>query len=111
MIPASICLPKCLASTSKMIGVQLRDSFLNLGIRYDRDIDTYGIAQTGQQPHPYRRLFAASQDQRCQPSPHHPNAANLGVGYTPSLGYLGGDYTGLPKNDNLDLSPRIGFRL
>src|SRR5260370_20502628 len=32
-----------------------------------------------------------------------------GVGYTPSLGYLGGDYTGLPKNDNLDLSPRVGF--
>src|SRR5206468_3181785 len=32
-----------------------------------------------------------------------------GVGYTPSLGYLGGDYTGLPKNDNLDISPRVGF--
>src|SRR5260370_39850449 len=32
-----------------------------------------------------------------------------GVGYTPSLGYLGGNYTGLPSNDNLDFSPRVGF--
>ena len=32
-----------------------------------------------------------------------------GIGYTPSLGYLGGDYTGLPSNDNLDFSPRVGF--
>jgi hypothetical protein len=28
---------------------------------------------------------------------------------TPNIGNIGGFYTGLPRNDNLDLSPRIGF--
>lgn len=31
------------------------------------------------------------------------------MGYVPNLGYIGGTYTGLPKSDTLDISPRVGF--
>jgi hypothetical protein len=31
------------------------------------------------------------------------------TGYTPNLSNIGGVFTGLPDNDNLDISPRIGF--
>jgi hypothetical protein len=80
---------------------------LNLGLRYDREIGTYGIDnQANSRTH--QEIVAASKVN----VPTVPTTQTLpptGVGYTPSLGYLGGDYTGLPKNDNLDLSPRVGF--
>ncbi len=80
---------------------------LNLGLRYDREIGTYGIdKQANSRTH--QEIVAASKVN----VPTVPTTQTLpptGVGYTPSLGYLGGDYTGLPKNDNLDLSPRVGF--
>ena len=97
----------------EMLGLYFEDDWratprllLNLGIRYDRDIDTYGIAkQANSRTH--QEIVAASKTNFATvPTTQTPPT---GVGYTPSLGYLGGDYTGLPKNDNLDLSPRIGF--
>jgi len=97
----------------KMIGVYFEDDWrvtsrllLNLGIRYDRDIDTYGLdKQANSRTH--QEIVAASKTN----VPTVPTTASnaYGVGYTPSLSYLGGDYTGLPKNDNLDISPRVGF--
>jgi Carboxypeptidase regulatory-like domain len=97
----------------KMVGVYFEDDWrassrllLNLGIRYDRDIDTYGInKQANSRTH--QEIVAASKT----PVPTVPTTGSnaYGVGYTPSLSFLGGDYTGLPNNDNLDISPRIGF--
>ncbi|HEY1993732.1 MAG TPA: carboxypeptidase regulatory-like domain-containing protein, partial [Edaphobacter sp.] len=79
---------------------------LNLGLRYDREIGTYGIAnQANSRTH--QEIVAASKT-GVPTVPTTPSNA-YGIGYTPSLSYLGGDYTGLPKNDNLDLSPRVGF--
>jgi Carboxypeptidase regulatory-like domain/TonB dependent receptor len=79
---------------------------LNLGLRYDREIGTYGIDQQANS-RTHQEIVAASKTgvatvPTAQLNPY-------GIGYTPSLGYLGGDYTGLPSNDNLDFSPRIGF--
>jgi Carboxypeptidase regulatory-like domain len=97
----------------KMIGVYFEDDWransrllLNIGLRYDRDIDTYGIAkQSISRTH--QEIVAASKVN--VPTVPITQTPPTGVGYTPSLGFLGGDYTGLPKNDNLDLSPRVGF--
>jgi hypothetical protein len=97
----------------KMVGVYFEDDWrasarllLNLGLRYDRDIDTYGIA-TQANSRTHQEIVAASKVN--VPTVPTTQQNPTGVGYTPSLGYLGGDYTGLPKNDNLDLSPRVGF--
>jgi outer membrane receptor protein involved in Fe transport len=97
----------------KMIGVYFEDDWransrllLNIGLRYDRDIDTYGIAkQANSRTH--QEIVAASKVN--VPTVPLTQSNPYGIGYTPSLGFLGGDYTGLPKNDNLDLSPRVGF--
>jgi Carboxypeptidase regulatory-like domain/TonB dependent receptor len=98
----------------KMFGVYFEDDwratsrlFFNLGIRYDRDIDTYGLAkQANSRTH--QEIVAASKVPVAT-VPITPPTSQYGVGYTPSLSYLGGDYTGLPKNDNLDISPRVGL--
>ncbi|HWZ01627.1 MAG TPA: carboxypeptidase regulatory-like domain-containing protein [Edaphobacter sp.] len=79
---------------------------LNLGLRYDREIGTYGIEnQANSRTH--QEIVAASKVN--VPTVPLIQTNPYGIGYTPSLGFLGGDYTGLPKNDNLDLSPRVGF--
>jgi hypothetical protein len=79
---------------------------LNLGLRYDREIGTYGIDnQANSRTH--QEIVAASKTG--VPTVPTTQLPPTGVGYTPNLGFLGGDYTGLPKNDNLDLSPRVGF--
>ena len=79
---------------------------LNLGLRYDREIGTYGINnQANSRTH--QEIVAASKVN--VPTVPTTQLPPTGVGYTPSLGYLGGDYTGLPSNDNLDFSPRVGF--
>ena len=97
----------------KMLGLYFEDDWratsrllLNLGIRYDRDIDTYGIAKQANSRTHQEIVAASKTNVATVPTTQLPPT---GVGYTPSLGYLGGDYTGLPKNDNLDISPRIGF--
>jgi hypothetical protein len=100
--------------TPKMLGLYFEDDWrasprllLNLGLRYDRDIDTYGIAaQANSRTH--QEIVAASKTSVAT-VPTTQTLPPTGVGYIPSLGYLGGDYTGLPKNDNLDFSPRVGF--
>jgi outer membrane receptor protein involved in Fe transport len=80
---------------------------LNLGVRYDREIGTYGINnQANSRTH--QEIVAASKV-NVPTVPTTPPTSQYGVGYTPSLSYLGGDYTGLPSNDNLDFSPRVGF--
>ncbi|MGI4830800.1 MAG: TonB-dependent receptor [Janthinobacterium lividum] len=97
----------------KMIGFYAQDDWrvshrllLDLGIRYDRDIDTYGInAQANSRTH--QELDAAATTGLSTVPTFRSNEA--GVGYLPSLGYLGGLYTGLPHNDSLDISPRFGF--
>src|SRR5439155_23879964 len=80
---------------------------INLGLRYAREIGTYGIDnQANSRTH--QEIVAASKT-GVATVPTTQTFPPTGVGYTPSLGYLGGDYTGLPSNDNLDLSPRVGF--
>ena len=98
----------------KMFGVYLQDDWratahllLNIGLRYDRDIDTYGVAkQANSRTH--QEIVAASKV-NVATVPIAGPANQYGTGYTPSLSFLGGDYTGLPQNDNLDISPRVGF--
>src|SRR5882757_4992934 len=98
----------------KMLGLYFEDDWratahllINIGLRYDRDIDTYGLdKQANSRTH--QEIVAASKTNVATVPAAGP-ANQYGVGYTPSLSYLGGDYTGLPKNDNLDISPRIGF--
>jgi hypothetical protein len=79
---------------------------LNLGLRYDREIGTYGIDKQANS-RTFQEVVAASKTgvATVPTTPLPPT----GVGYTPNLGYLGGNYTTLPSNDNLDLSPRVGF--
>jgi len=98
----------------KMFGVYLEDDWratsrllLNIGLRYDRDIDTYGIA-TQANSRTHQELIAAAATNVATVPATGP-MTQYGFGYTPSLSYIGGNYTGLPKNDVLDLSPRIGF--
>src|SRR5882757_6984051 len=96
-----------------MLGLYFEDDWratprllLNLGLRYDREIGTYGINnQANSRTH--QEIVAASKVN--VPTVPTTQLPPTGVGYTPSLGFLGGDYTGLPKNDNLDLSPRVGL--
>jgi hypothetical protein len=97
----------------KMLGVYFEDDWhatprllLNLGLRYDRDIDTYGIAKQANSRTHQEIVAASKTGVATVPLVQTPPT---GVGYVPSLGYLGGDYTGLPHNDNLDFSPRVGF--
>ena len=97
----------------KMLGFYFQDDWrlsprflLNLGLRYDRDIDTYGIAKQMNSRSHQEVMAAVATNLPTLPAVR---AYEYGFGYTPSLSYLGGSYTGLPKNDNLDLSPRIGF--
>lgn len=97
----------------KMLGLYFQDDWrishrflLNLGLRYDRDIDTYGIARQAT-ARTHQELVAAF---AALPSALPATRINeMGTTYTPSLAYLGGSYTGLPHNDNLDISPRVGF--
>ena len=97
----------------KMVGFYVQDDWratkrllFNIGLRYDRDIDTYGLAKQANS-RTFQELVAASKTGLVPLPGLRSNEA--GIGYTPSLGYLGGDYTKLPSNDTLDLSPRVGF--
>jgi hypothetical protein len=96
----------------KMIGFYGQDDWranrhllLNIGLRYDRDIDIYGIAKQANS-RTYQAMVAAY-NTNLVPLPAT-RSNEYGAGYTPSLGYLGGVYNKLPSNDNLNLSPRIG---
>lgn len=98
----------------KMIGLYFQDDWkitprflLNLGIRYDRDIDLYGIDKQKNSRTVQELQAAAATGVPTVPPTRNDNNAN--VGYVPDLSYIGGTYTGLPHNDNLDFSPRIGF--
>ena len=99
----------------QMIGVYFQDDWratshllLNLGLRYDRDIDTYGIAkQANSRTHQELNAIVPT-NVATVPTAGLPTG-NSGSSYVPNLGYIGGNYTGLPSNDNLDFSPRIGF--
>lgn len=99
--------------TPKMIGVYFEDDWrvssrmlLNLGLRYDRDIDLYGLKKQAIS-RTFQEVVAASKVN----VPTVPPVAipPTGVGYTPSLNFIGGTYTSLPQNDNLNFSPRVGF--
>ena len=79
---------------------------LNLGLRYDREIGTYGIDDQANSRTHQELVAAAKTGVATVPTTPLPPT---GVGYTPSLGYLGGDYTGLPSNDNLELAPASAF--
>lgn len=97
----------------KMVGVYFQDDWrisnrflLNIGLRYDKDIDTYGIAKQANSRTHQELIAAAATGVATLPTSQ---ANQSGGGYTPSLNYLGGTFTGLPQNDNKDISPRIGF--
>ncbi|GAA3749125.1 TonB-dependent receptor [Terriglobus aquaticus] len=97
----------------KMVGVYFQDDWrlsnrllLNLGIRYDKDINTYGIDKQANS-RTYQELLAATASGVSTVPSVRANQA--GGGYTPSLSYIGGNYNGLPQNDNKDISPRVGF--
>lgn len=98
----------------KMLGLYVQDDWrvtprflLNLGVRYDRDIDTYGIGKQKNSRTVQELIASAATGVPTVPTAHNDNNAN--IAYVPDLGYIGGTYTGLPSNDNLDISPRIGF--
>lgn len=98
----------------KMLGLYVQDDWkvtprflLNLGIRYDRDIDTYGIDKQKNSRTVQELLAAEATGVPTVPTTHNNN--NYNIGYVPDIGYIGGTYTGLPSNDSLDISPRIGF--
>jgi hypothetical protein len=98
----------------KMLGFYFEDDFritqrllINAGLRYDRDIDTYGIdKQKNSRTH---QELVAAEATGVPTVPTTVNPTTYQTGYTPDLTNIGGVFTGLPKNDNLDLSPRIGF--
>jgi hypothetical protein len=99
----------------QMIGVYFQDDWratshllLNLGLRYDRDVDTYGISKQANSRTHQELIAAAATGVPTVPTVGLPTG-NSGTSYAPSLGYIGGNYTGLPSNDTLDFSPRIGF--
>ncbi len=97
----------------KMVGFYFQDDWrisnhilFNIGLRYDKDIDTYGIAKQANSRTHQELIAAANTPITTVPTSR---LNEYGVGYTPSLGYIGGSYTGLPQNDNKDISPRVGF--
>ncbi len=97
----------------KMVGFYFQDDWhasrrllFNIGIRYDRDIDTYGIGKQSQSRTHQELIAAAATTVATLPTTRLNEA---GTSYTPSLGFLGGTYTGLPSNDTLDISPRVGM--
>jgi hypothetical protein len=99
--------------TPKMFGVYFEDDWrasshllLNIGLRYDRDIDIYGLKKQANS-RTFQEVVAASKTNvaTVPTTPINPT----GIGYTPNLSFLGGTYTSLPSNDNLDFSPRVGF--
>jgi hypothetical protein len=98
----------------KMIGFYFEDDYritqrllINLGIRYDRDIDTYGLDKQ-KISRTHQELVAAAAT-GVPTVPPTVNPVTYQTGYTPSLSNIGGVFTGLPHNDNKDISPRIGF--
>ncbi|HEY2858862.1 MAG TPA: carboxypeptidase regulatory-like domain-containing protein, partial [Terracidiphilus sp.] len=100
--------------TPKMLGLYFEDDFrvmprliINAGIRYDRDIDTYGLDKQKISRTHQELIAAAATGVPTVPSTVNP--VTYTTGYTPNLANIGGVFTGLPKNDNLDISPRIGF--
>jgi Carboxypeptidase regulatory-like domain len=98
----------------KMLGLYVEDDWratprllVNVGLRYDRDIDTYGINKQKISRTHQELLAAAATGIPTVPTTVNPNTYLNG--YTPNLANIGGVFTGLPKNDNLDISPRLGF--
>ena len=98
----------------KMLGLYIEDDFrvtprllLNVGIRYDRDINTYGIDKQKISRTHQELVAAAATGIPTVPTTVNPNTYL--TGYTPNLTNIGGVFTGLPDNDNLDISPRLGF--
>ncbi|MFL6429029.1 MAG: carboxypeptidase regulatory-like domain-containing protein [Acidobacteriaceae bacterium] len=98
----------------KMLGLYFEDDFrmmprllINAGIRYDRDIDLYGLDKQ-KISRTHQELVAAAAT-GIPTVPTTVNPTTYLAGYTPDLTNIGGVFTGLPKNDNLDFSPRIGF--
>jgi hypothetical protein len=98
----------------KMLGLYVEDDWrimprllLNLGIRYDRDIDTYGIDKQRNSRTHQELIAAAATGVPTVPATRNPQTYTTSD--TPDIANIGGIYTGLPKNDNLDFSPRIGF--
>jgi len=99
--------------TPKMLGFYFEDDWratsrllLNIGLRYDHDFDLYGLKKQANS-RTFQEVVAASKTN--VPTVPTTQTPPTGVGYVPSLGYLGGDYTSLPQNDNLNFSPRVGF--
>src|SRR5882757_6531604 len=98
----------------KMLGLYIEDDWratqrllINVGLRYDRDINTYGIdKQKISRTHQELNAAAAT---GIPTVPTQVNPTTYLTGYTPNLSNIGGVFTGLPDNDNLDISPRIGF--
>jgi hypothetical protein len=100
--------------TPKMLGFYFEDDFrltqrllINAGIRYDRDIDTYGLDKQKISRTHQELMAAAATGIPTVPTTVNPNTYQ--TGYTPDLTNIGGVFTGLPKNDNKDISPRLGF--
>ncbi len=90
----------------KMFGVYLEDDWratsrllLNIGLRYDRDIDTYGIA-TQANSRSHQELIAAAATNVATVPATGP-VTQYGFGYTPSLSYIGGNYTGCRRTMSL----------
>lgn len=98
----------------KMLGLYVEDDYrltprllINVGIRYDRDIDTYGIDKQRNSRTHQELLAATATGIPTVPSQVNPNTYL--TGHTPNLDNIGGVFTGLPNNDNLAISPRIGL--
>lgn len=98
----------------KMLGLYIEDDWratqrllINVGLRYDRDINTYGIDKQKISRTHQELNAAAATGIPTVPTTVNPNTYL--TGYTPNLTNIGGVFTGLPDNDNLDISPRIGF--
>jgi len=99
--------------TPKMLGIYFEDDWrassrllLNLGLRYDKDFDLYGLKKQANS-RTFQEVVAASKTN--VPTVPTTQTPPTGVGYVPNLGFLGGNYTTLPENDNLAFSPRVGF--
>src|SRR5262249_2878477 len=98
----------------KMLGLYVEDDFhitqrllINAGIRYAHAIGTYGIDKQKNSRTNQELVAAAATGVPTVPTTVNPTT--YVTGYTPDLSNIGGVFTGLPKNDNLDISPRLGF--